>query len=213
MILSMFLSDLENKIVDFGKYNGLTFKDLVSTDSEYAQTLFDNEGFQSDHPDLYTYLSCQGYNKTQAPHPQLNLSSSKKPLTRNQIQALFIDNDRILQLAQDALGEQYDYTIVSKTFEDTSNTDLVVELFQKDKNSIFNFTKGDKVYLLINIKTVMSDDYPNVLKELRKYLYMFRLQRNCTDITKQVLLLQNYTGSISLNDVKTMFGDISIEEL
>lgn len=219
------VKNLENRLVGFGKYSSLTYKELANTQKNYVCWLFRQEWFSTKYPELHDYLDYQGLKPSDISGFQFGFSlannnremeteNPSKPLNHNQIQALYIDNERVYDLANDVLGDNYEYDLINKTFEDISETDIVFEFERKEKKSFLGFSKKEKIYLLVEIKTSMSSDYPEVLRQMRKQKRSFEVHYEPQCEVKQVLLIQNYCGrDVSLNDVKQIFGDISIEEL
>ena len=137
-----------------------------------------------------------------------------KPQTHNQIQATFLDKTQVMNLVKRILGEDNDYTINEVIFEDISEVDLVIDINQKEKRFL-GMSRMKRVVLLVEIKVSVSSDYPEVLRQMRKQLRSYKVlheEQNNTNIEiKQVLLTKSYTGDVTLQQVKGIFGNISFE--
>lgn len=200
-------SDEGLQLVSFGKHGTLTFHALATTQLGYTQWLFKQGWFQSRYPNLYEYLSKCGLCSSPI-EGDINI------LDHNAFQAVFADDAELLRLVQSILGEEYTYNITNVIFEHICNADIVIEVERKPANAGY-FTNSIYFVLVLELKPTVSNDYPEVLRQMhvQRRAYMFYnpvTKRN--PIVKQALVMQAYTGNVKLETVRKIYGDILIIE-
>nr|QBK85531.1 MAG: hypothetical protein LCMAC101_01180 [Marseillevirus LCMAC101] len=213
---------LHNRVVGFGKHKMLTFQQLATDQKKYINWLFSQTWFNSRYPELYEYLELVGLGpeKTHTLHLKEDVDDITQLCgvqTHNQLQARFTNNEQLLELVKKVLGhDKHEYNIRSVTFEHWCGADIEVLVTQitpipgmlMNSSTVVNHT------LLFELKPSVSDDYPDVLRQIRGQLYshgIFRKQTGVLDdkIT-QVLVTQRYDGTTPLEKVKSMYGNVQI---
>ena len=211
--------NLHNRMVDFGKHKSLTFHELVTYQSKYVVWLLTQTWFDERYPELYEYVNMVG--TFEKPQKLRKISDPDKEQlqivqTHNQLQIRFTDNNNLLNLVKIVLGEEHEYTIRSVTFEHWCGVDIEVLVTQITANPgyLVNSTTATNHTLLFEIKPSVSEDYPDILRQIRRQLYshgIFRKQTGAPDENiVQVLVTQRYDGTIPLEDVRTMYGNVKI---
>lgn len=213
---------LHNRVVGFGKHKHLTFQQLVTDQKGYVNWLNTQTWFNSRYPELYEYVKMTG-SFTEPPVPQSHKISDtddeaqlQMVQTHNQLQARFTDSNELLDLVKRVLGNDHEYNIRSVTFEHWCGADIEVSVTQlvTNKGLVMNSTTATNHTLLFEIKPSVSEDYPDILRQIRGQLYshgIFRRQTGVPDdkIT-QVLVTQRYDGKIPLEEIRKMYGNVQI---
>lgn len=203
-----------DKIVGFGKHAELTFKTLAETQRGYVQWLFRQGWFHSKYPELYEYLDNAGL------RPDMSVStfirSNPTPIDHNSFQARFTDDNELLRVVQAILfGTEYIYNITNVTFEHICNSDIVIDVTCNSRNPGW-FSKMYHFTLLLELKPTVSNEYPEILRQLRSqrrsYEY-FTTTSQTPSIIQQALVIGAYTGDVDIKAVRKMFGDIQIIEV
>lgn len=214
---------LHNRTVGFGKYKFLTFHQLVTDQSKYVDWLLSQTWFNERYPELYEYVKMVGTfvvnPDPQQPH-KISDTDDEEQLqmvqTHNQLQIRFTDNEKLLELVKRVLGEEHEYNIRSVTFEHWCGADIEVVVTQITTNpgTFVNSTTVTNYTLLFEIKPSVSEDYPEILRQIRGQLYshsIFRKQTGAPDENiVQVLVAQRYDGKTVLEDVRRMYGNVKI---
>ncbi len=214
---------LHNRVVGFGKHKKLTFQQLVTDQKRYIDWLNTQTWFNSRYPELYEYIKLVGSSFTVNDDPyrlhkfsDIDDEELQMVQTHNELQVRFTDSDELLALVKRILGQEHEYSIRSVTFEHWCGADIEVLVTQLVTNTglVMNSTTATNHTLLFEIKPSVSDDYPDVLRQIRGQLYshgIFRRQTGVPDdkIT-QVLVTQKYDGTISLEEVRKMYGNVSV---
>ena len=216
---------LHNRTVDFGKHKALTFQQLATDQKKYVNWLFSQTWFNYRYPELYEYLKLVGLglenSKSPVHHRKEDIDDAKKlqkVQTHNELQVRFTDSEQLLDLVQRVLGADSGevYTVRSVTFEHWCGADIEVLVTQTTPvpGMLMNSSTLVNHTLLFELKPSVSDDYPDVLRQIRGQLYshgIFRKQTGVLDdkIT-QVLVTQRYDGSAPLENVKKMYGNVPI---
>ncbi len=215
---------LHNRVVGFGKHKHLTFQQLVTDQRGYINWLNTQTWFNSRYPELYEYVKMTGvFTETPSLLPQSHKISDtddeeklQMVQTHNQLQARFADSNELLDLVKRVLGQTQEYTVRSVTFEHWCGADIEVLVTQLVTNQglMMNSTTATNHTLLFEIKPSVSEDYPDVLRQIRGQLYshgIFRRQTGVPDdkIT-QVLVTQRYDGKIPLEEVRKMYGNVQV---
>lgn len=209
------------KIVNFGQHRGLTFEELRAECAKYAQWIVSTDGFRN-QPELKKYLIDAGIQPT-----AIAASSSFTPdenwstyTDHNQYQATFTDQNKILRIVNDVIGENFNHTITQTIFEDCCNADIVIEAQSKGVNwfswfswsSFFSSTHS----ILVELKPDVGDEYPAILRQMRaqKRAYESTIDKTIPRFfIHQALVTPKYTGKIPLETVQKVFGDIRILEI
>ena len=200
----------DNYLVGFGKHRHLTFKELVVTEPGYVKWMM-NQGneFQITRPELYDYLLDRGFGIHNS-----SKSSKNEYCNHDKIQSFFLDDEYVQNFLVEIFGDNHNYQMNNKIFEDASETDVVIEMTNSNNwfKRLFFSSGNEKIYVLVEIKTIMGDDYAQVLRQMRKQKRAFIVRKGKDVNIKQVLLLQKYSGSINFDKIKDMFGDITVME-
>ncbi len=209
---------LHYRVVAFGKHKSLTFQQLATDQKKYIDWLFSQTWFNGRYPELYEYLTMMGLHSRKQPplHMHDDAKQLLEVLTHNELQALFTDDEQLLDLVRRILGSNHEYKIHSVTFEHWCGADIEILVTKTTLNPgiMINSTIVTNHTLLIELKPGISNDYPDVLRQIRGQLYshgIFRKQTGAPDdkIT-QVLVTQRYDGDVSLEKVKNMYGNVRI---
>nr|QBK86524.1 MAG: hypothetical protein LCMAC102_03190 [Marseillevirus LCMAC102] len=188
----------DDKIVGFGKHKGLTYSELAETQKKYVIWLFKQSWFQSKYPELYEYLDLAG------------LRPKEISEDHNHFQALFTDDIKLHNLIRNIINNTSTYTITKVIFEHLCNADIVIEI-KYTKKGLFSKSELPHV-LLIELKPTVSNDYPDVLRQMRSQLHSYYHYDKTAHLKKiqQALVCKKYTGDIELENVRKMFDDIQI---
>ena len=222
---------LHNQIVGFGKHKTLTFHQLASIHKGYVDWLFSQTWFNCRYPELYEYLTAIGLCPKSSKSLGFHSDENKDDLlgevqTHDELQARFTDNDQLLDLIKKALGSgpNITYNICSVIFEHWCGADIKV-LVQKISTSagiVMNSTTITNYTLLIELKPSVSNDYPEILRQIRGQEYSYNIFRKQTGPLVgpgnipwggsiiQLLVTQRYDGNIPLETVKKIFGCVQI---
>ena len=201
------------RLVGFGKHSDLTFQALAETQRGYVHWLFRQSWFQSKYPDLYEYMDAVGL------RPEITASTILEgdvaPVDHNTFQARFTDDNELLHLVQSILGKEHNYNITNVTFEHLCNADIVVDVECRAKNAGW-FSGTQYFTLLIELKPSVSNDYPEILRQMRtqhrSYNY-FTTAPKTNPVIQQALVTRAYTGKVDIEAVRKMFGEIQIVEV
>ena len=175
------------RLVSFGKHANLTFEQLAVTQPGYIHWLFMQEWFEGKYPELFDYLVSVGL------QPKSRSSSSNEIMNNNQYQSRFIPSrGELKQLITSIIGE---HQLVSVTFEHLCNADIVVDVLVS-KNTKW-YTSSQNVVVLIELKPSVSNDYPEILRQIRSQRRAYEVVCGKTKI-KQALVCQEYTGEINV---------------
>lgn len=189
---------VSQRLVAFGKFGNLTFEQLATTQPGYVKWLFSQDWFENKYTALFEYLVGLGL------QPKSTLSSSGEISTHNEYQARFIPSrEELSELVQRILGE---HQIIGVTFEHLCNADIVVEALVP-KNTKW-FTSSKKVVLLIELKPSVSNDYPEILRQIRSQHRAYTVLCGESVKIKQALVTQRYTGVTNIDVVNEMFGEV-----
>lgn len=155
--------------------------------------------------------------------PSDNAKSDDTKLTHNQYQAMFLDFDNIKKLLYNVFDDVYDYVVDDIIFEDISDVDIILKLTRKRRynpqftspvKTLLGWWYGDdlhNIHLLIELKTSLTSDYPEVLRQLRRQRRSYITHHTPKNVTiKQVLVTQGYSGDVSLSDVRGVYRDIDV---
>jgi hypothetical protein len=213
---------LHNRVVGFGKHKSLTFQQLITDQKGYLNWLTTQTWFNSRYPELYEYIKMVGvFTENHVPEPhKISDTDDGDQLqmvqTHNELQARFTDIDKLIELVKRVLGQEHEYNIRSVTFEHWCGADIEVLVTQLVTNTglVMNSTTATNHTLLFELKPVVSNDYPEILRQIRGQLYshgIFRRQTGVPDdkIT-QVLVTQRYDGKIPLGTVRNIYGNVSV---
>ena len=204
------IENFDKHLIGFGIYASLTYRQFAETKEceSYIKWLFSQDFFNEKYPDLYSYLCGLG----QKPKRH-NIAKSHR-----EIQARFIDEKLVRKLVKVIFeDEALNFNIEKVVFEDLSNADMAIYVKEvHESSSSFSKVLGtnvDKYVILVEIKPRVSNDYPEVLLQMRKQLHSYKMYneiyRECSNIF-QVLITKKYRGDISLDTVREIFGDIEI---
>jgi len=187
---------MDETLVNFGKHAELTFQELAETQPEYIDWLLKQEGIDENRPELYDYLVFNGFGSTVSTYTD-----------HNTFQAQFTNFENIYEL----LNEEAE--VYNLYFEDECNADIVVEYYINKSGWIFNYK--ERHVLLIELKPTVSNDYPEILRQMRKQCRAYRFYHKDFPLENihQMLICQSYTGKIPLGQVKIIYGKIEFNEL
>ncbi len=196
----------DNCIVGFGKHKSLTYLQLAETQSEYIKWIFEQDFFSTAYPTLYSYLCKRG----------LKPRHIKSEKSHREIQALFTQKSVMWGLLGWIFSdEKLNFEIEKTEFEDLSNADIAIDVrVTDDDGSRVDKLLGTNITnhtILVEIKPRVGNDYPDVLLQMRKQLYSYKMYNNYENrkIT-QVLVLKRYKGDIPIETVRKIFGDIEV---
>lgn len=183
-------------IVPFGKYKGQPVE-VLAQDEAYLEWLTAQDWFRNKYQNLYTII----INNFHAP--------SETP-EQNLLQAKFLDEEYSFKIA---------YLLASYTSpsEERKNLDFETEVkFEEEGMDVllattyYSFKKSVDVF--IEIKPILSDDYPAVLRQITSTgAYKRYRNKNFNRGDEKIygmifcLLVDSYSGSISKSELESIF--------
>lgn len=195
----------KNNIVPFGKYKNQPIEALAQ-DTQYTEWLMNQDWFRSRFPELRTIIVN-------------NFTEPSNTPEHNQMVAKFLDDDFCAEVISSVLkiygkdklcigknvndwqDDEWEYEpiknirIVTKEFEHKNGSDVRIECHLKGEST------GTFIYFGIECKPVMSDDFPQII-------------RQCRDQKTNILVIEEYTGvGATLDQIRKMFQDIMIYEI
>lgn len=186
-----------DKKVGFGKHFNLTFEQLINEQPGYVDWLLKQTFLEERNPELYHFLKNNGAGR-----------KAKCDVDHNTLQAYFLD-DKNLQKILPKKAIIYDIY-----FESDCNADIEV-WYTFPPSSIMEKIFGVEIYfLLIEIKPVVGEDYPEVLRQMRRHHRSFTYQNDYRmKNTAQMLIYSDYTGRLSLPELQKFFGRIKVKKV
>ena len=198
----------DNTFVGFGKHEDLTFQELIETDKPYIEWLFKQSWFSYKYPGLYNYLISCGMQPEPLDSSDEEGGAPAHYQSHNAYQAKFTDCDALMKIVN--LIDDQVHSVDEIIFEDVCNADIVIRYSTKTRSWYgigYNITH---YAILIELKPTVSNDYPEILRQIRAQKRTFLLQNTNikSENIKQALVTQSYTGNVGLPKVKRMFGSI-----
>lgn len=188
-------------IVNFGnKAAGLTYEQAHLTRPGWCQWFIDEDFGEAKYPRLHAYLTAVGYRKT-------------SETTHNMFQAEFTDDNNLEHIISLTLGRDCNYKIQKVIFEPLCNADIRVDV-EYSRGSSYTKWLGSrsKASILFELKPRVTDDYPDILRQMRSQKRAFYVFNDEQEI-HQALVTQRYTGKVDFDRVKQIFGDIPVIDL
>ena len=223
---------MEKILVGFGKHSHLTYKELATDQPGYVRWLFRQDWFSGAHPKLYEYLDSIGMRPNEVAKVECSTSDSDSDyvksdnndskLTHNQMQVLFLDFQNIKKLLRNIFDDDtYDYSVDDIIFEDISDVDIILKLTRCRRYNIYEpllksllrwwYNEPTCIHLLIELKTSVTSDYPEILRQLRRQKRSYTTHYDTSNVTiKQVLVTQSYNGDVPLDSVRGVYKDIDV---
>lgn len=161
------------QLIPFGKYRGQPLE-VLESDQQYLNWLTNQDWFRSGHPKLYSIVINNFAEPCDTPE-------------HNQMQAMFLNQD-FLHGFTDVVSKKRGNGILVKPVEgrfpkfEEKGVDvfLPVEIFLRKENG--DHDNGHGISLAIEIKPSVGDDFPSVMRQMKK-------------TESRYLFIRNYSGS------------------
>jgi len=147
-----------NKIVPFGKYKGQPIE-LMANDPQYVNWALAQESIRKRYPDFVNII----INNFQTP--------SETP-EHNAMQVKFLDKNFASQFAITAhnitIPDTYTFHCEEPRFETKMGIDVSYKfILENPEKTRYRHQKYRHYYLYIEIKPIVSDDFPKVLRQMQ----------------------------------------------
>ena len=196
-----FFEEGENERMSFGKYTNLTFNELLHEDKkDYIDWLITQSWFPNKSPILFEFLCSAGRIPLNYVHERNNTSIPSSI----EMKARYVNDDQLLNIIQGLIcGRKYDINIVDRFFEDPSGFDIRVEVEQ----NLGGWSGKKKFSLYLNVVPFLRDNCLDLLRLMNKHA-------NKIDQPNPIcaLVIIEYRGSINLETIRDMYGNIEILE-
>jgi uncharacterized protein (DUF3820 family) len=192
-----------NLIIPFGKYKGKDVTQLIE-DQQYLQWCKNQPWFKEKYANIYNIVVNQTIVKP---------SSGDKTPEHNRIQNLFLDKSLCNSIFEKTWKSIFEMTGKS-IFEMTGKSDrynydsLRINIEFEGEFNWDIILKSGKVIRLIEIKPILGDDYPNVLRKMKSQDKLYRSEhRNCLEQygyperCKSVLIIDKFDSSYTTEDM------------
>jgi hypothetical protein len=187
-------SNMDNEKVGFGKHTNLTFLELTKLEPHYVKWLLNQDFVETKYPELYHYLM------------KTNIGENVvKDIDHNLLQSYFLEDSNLEKLLPEGAEIQDVY------FESDCNADI--EVWYTLPSSWLEKIFGANIhFLLIEIKPVVGNDYPEILRQIRRQYRAFTYNSDYRmKMTSQMLVYLNYTGDLEYIKLQKFFGKIQLK--
>lgn len=192
---------MTKEIMPFGKYKGHPVE-VAQSDESYWQWLQGQDWFRN----KFSQLNVTIINN--------NTAQDQETPEHNQMQSLFSDWTRCKALMTLVHGPFEDFKGTRIRAFEHQNWDLFVsgvcyQIGPTQEDSSYDTMGSRDKQLLCELKPSLGDDYPSVVRKMRKQL------KNSSGLSEPALVLvyKQYNGSVPIETVSNMFSDIKFIQL